>query len=121
MEAAWALRILVRGVNNYRVGRPLVVSFEVTYRCTCDCRHCDKGGPNDLDYLIPPADYTRWTQILQPVAVQISGGEPLTRPDVAEVVRAIKQPNGLPYIPAEQTINDRVADVVRYRSVILVP
>jgi MoaA/NifB/PqqE/SkfB family radical SAM enzyme len=35
---------------------------------------------------------------IQPAASQISGGEPLLRPDVLDIVRAIKQPDGLPYL-----------------------
>jgi MoaA/NifB/PqqE/SkfB family radical SAM enzyme len=35
---------------------------------------------------------------LRPVVVQVSGGEPLLRKDVLEIVRAIKEPNGTPYL-----------------------
>jgi MoaA/NifB/PqqE/SkfB family radical SAM enzyme len=35
---------------------------------------------------------------LRPCVVQVSGGEPLIRPDLTEVVRNIKSDNGLPYI-----------------------
>ena len=35
---------------------------------------------------------------LQPPVIQVSGGEPLTRGDVEDIIRTIRQPNGLPYI-----------------------
>jgi MoaA/NifB/PqqE/SkfB family radical SAM enzyme len=34
---------------------------------------------------------------LKPCVVQISGGEPLMRPDVVDIVRNIKSASGLPY------------------------
>jgi MoaA/NifB/PqqE/SkfB family radical SAM enzyme len=37
-------------------------------------------------------------ETLQPVVVQISGGEPLMREDLCEIVRNVKQANSLPYI-----------------------
>jgi MoaA/NifB/PqqE/SkfB family radical SAM enzyme len=83
---------------NWMAGRPIVVSFEVTDACTCYCRHCDHGGPKDESRNLKPADYRRYMEKLQPCVVQVSGGEPLMRDDLTEVVRSIKQANGLPYI-----------------------
>lgn len=34
----------------------------------------------------------------RPPVVQVSGGEPLTREDVEDIIRAIRQPDGLPYV-----------------------
>jgi MoaA/NifB/PqqE/SkfB family radical SAM enzyme len=93
-----SLRIIGQGSRNWLAERPIVVSFEVTDSCTCYCRHCDHGGPKDDSRNMTPADYRRYTQKLRPCVVQVSGGEPLLRDDLAEVVSAIKQPNGLPYI-----------------------
>lgn len=75
-----------------------MVSFEVAHSCTANCRHCDKGGPDDVAEHIPPNAYAERMHTLQPVVVQISGGEPLTRPDVVEVVRAIRRANDFTYI-----------------------
>ena len=98
MKRIRALKILAQAITNYRVGRPLVVSFEVTYSCTANCRHCDKGGPDDGAKRITPNMYAEWMHTLQPVVVQISGGEPLTRPDVADVVQTIRRANSFTYI-----------------------
>jgi MoaA/NifB/PqqE/SkfB family radical SAM enzyme len=35
---------------------------------------------------------------LRPPVIQISGGEPLLRKDVEDIIKAVKQPNGTPYI-----------------------
>jgi MoaA/NifB/PqqE/SkfB family radical SAM enzyme len=92
-----SLRIIGRGSRNWVAQRPIVVSFEVTDSCTCWCRHCDHGGPKDDSQNLKPADYRRYMDVLQPCVVQVSGGEPLMRSDLTEVVRNIKNPSGLPY------------------------
>ena len=94
---AESLRIIGRGSVNWLRQRPLVVSFEVTDSCTCYCKHCDHGGPKDGARNLKPADYRRYTEELNPCVVQVSGGEPLMRPDVVEIVRNIKYDGRLPY------------------------
>ncbi len=93
-----SLRIIARGSANWLAGRPIVVSFEVTDACTCFCRHCDHGGPRDTSRDMKPADYRRCMDVLRPCVVQVSGGEPLMRKDLPEVVRNIKSDDGLPFI-----------------------
>ncbi len=93
-----SLRIIGRGSRNWSAGRPIVVSFEVTDACTCYCKHCDHGGPRDESHNLKPADYRRYMQVLRPCVVQVSGGEPLLRPDVVAIVRNIKSGAGVPYL-----------------------
>lgn len=93
-----SLRIIGRGTRNWQSGRPLVVSFEVTDACSCFCKHCDHGGPKDESRNLKPADYRRYMQVLNPCVVQVSGGEPLLRDDVVEIVRTIKNCSTLPYL-----------------------
>jgi MoaA/NifB/PqqE/SkfB family radical SAM enzyme len=83
---------------NWLAKRPIVVSFEVTDSCTCYCRHCDHGGPRDTSKDMKPGDYRRYMRVLRPCVVQVSGGEPLMRRDLDDVVRNIKQKSGLPFI-----------------------
>ena len=73
------------------------MSFEVTDACTCYCRHCDHGGPRDESRNLKPADYVRYLEALRPCVVQVSGGEPLMREDVVEIVRTIKGGARPPY------------------------
>lgn len=93
-----ASRLFIRGIHNYGAKRPLCVSFEVTLSCNANCRHCDNGGLIEDENRIEPKEYARLTALLRPPVVQISGGEPLLREDVVEIVRAVKQPSGFPYI-----------------------
>ena len=92
-----SLRIIGRGSLNWAAGRPLVVSFEVTDSCTCWCRHCDHGGPKDDSRNLQPADYRRYMKALRPCVVQVSGGEPLMRRDLVEIVRNIRNGASVPY------------------------
>ena len=92
-----SLRIIGRGSMNWIAERPIVVSFEVTDGCTCYCKHCDHGGPRDGSRNMKPADYRHYVEVLKPCVVQISGGEPLMRDDVVDIVRNIKSDSGLPY------------------------
>src|SRR5512133_2113379 len=93
-----SLRIIGRGSLNWLSRRPIVVSFEVTDACSCYCKHCDHGGPRDTSRLLQPADYRRYMAKLQPCVVQVSGGEPLLRSDVVEIVRSIKNGATIPYL-----------------------
>ncbi len=94
---AESLRIIGRGSLNWLANRPIVVSFEVTDSCTCYCKHCDHGGPRDESRNLRPDDYRRYMEALRPCVVQISGGEPLMREDVVEIVRNIQGGSTPPY------------------------
>ena len=92
------IKLALKGIYNYTTHRPLVVSYEVTLSCNCNCRHCDLGGIIKDEKQIKSDEYGKLTRRLNPVAVQISGGEPLLRKDIVAVVKAIKQSDGLPYL-----------------------
>ncbi|MFC1968832.1 radical SAM protein [Chloroflexota bacterium] len=86
-----ALRMGCQGIYNQIINRPVVISYEATLSCNCNCRHCDHGGIKKNEKQLGPAVYGRITRHFNPVVVQISGGEPLLREDILEVVRAVKQ------------------------------
>jgi MoaA/NifB/PqqE/SkfB family radical SAM enzyme len=92
-----SLKIIGRGSVNWLAERPIVVSFEVTDACTCYCKHCDHGGPKEESRNLKPADYRRYMEVLRPCVVQVSGGEPLMRDDIVEIVRNIKGGSRIPY------------------------
>ncbi len=75
----------------------LVASFEVTLSCVCHCRHCDLGGIRPGEKQMKPEGYGKWVKTLKPLFVQISGGEPLLREDIIDIVKALKQFGKLPY------------------------
>ena len=91
-------RILNKGIANYLRHRPLIVSYEVTLSCNCNCRHCDLGGLRSDEERISAADYAALTAMYRPPLVQISGGEPLLRNDVVDIVRAVKNAHKPTYV-----------------------
>jgi MoaA/NifB/PqqE/SkfB family radical SAM enzyme len=96
---ARAARMVARGTWSFIADRPLVVSFEVTHSCTANCQHCDKGGIKpEPPGLLRAHDYGRLRAQFKPLAVQLSGGEPLLRKDIQDIVGAVKEPSGLPYM-----------------------
>jgi len=92
-----SLSLAVRGAANYVRKRPLCVSFEITYNCNARCKHCHLGGSAPEDRATPD-ELGRISRELNPVVAQVSGGEPLLRKDVEEIVRAIRRPGRAPFI-----------------------
>lgn len=91
-------KIFFQGLYNLLTQKPICVSFEVTHSCTGNCRHCDKGGIKKEKNLLSPQQYGEILRQLNPPVVQLSGGEPLLRKDIVEIVKAMKQGDGLPFI-----------------------
>ena len=92
-----AFKFISQGIINCLTTNPLVVSFEVTHSCTANCRHCDKGGRKD-EVLASPEKLRSICDEIKPLVAQISGGEPLLRDDILDIVRIFKNPGSLPYI-----------------------
>ena len=90
--------ILGKGLRNYVAHAPLIVSYEVTLSCNCNCRHCDLGGLIKDERRMTPEQYGAYTARFKPPLVQISGGEPLLRPDLPEIVYAVKHAHEPTYV-----------------------
>ena len=60
-------------------------------------RHCHRG--EKIREVRAPAERFGevYRQLRSPVAM-VSGGEPMTRGDLEDILRAIRQPDGTPYI-----------------------
>ncbi len=68
-------------------GRPRIVFVEVTLRCNARCDFCSYWRDTRVHEL---ADYAPVVRHFDPVAVTLTGGEPLLRADLRELVRGIK-------------------------------
>jgi MoaA/NifB/PqqE/SkfB family radical SAM enzyme len=87
------LNVGQKGFCNFVTGKPLCVSFEVTYQCNARCGHCHLGGTFDEERATPER-FGELCRDLSPVVAQISGGEPLLRKDLIDIIRAIKRSRG---------------------------
>lgn len=92
---AW--RIAARGAWQMMRKKPLSVSFEVTHACTANCWHCNWGGPIK-ETRLDAAGYAKIWRDLQAPIVNVSGGEPLARGDLDDIVRALARPGRLPWL-----------------------
>ncbi len=91
------LMLAKRGIVNYATKKPFCVSFEVTRSCNARCKHCHLGGPAKEEKA-PPERFGELCRTLKPVVAQVSGGEPLLRKDLEEIIAALRTPNRPPYI-----------------------
>lgn len=88
-----------RGAKNYFAGLPVCVSIEVTHGCTADCEHCNLGGLLASERRASPQEYVELLRAVgSPPYIQISGGEPLSRPDVLDIIRAVRGTDRIPVI-----------------------
>lgn len=97
VSRSMAVRMAGRSAWNLFRKRPLTVSFEVTHACTANCWHCNWGGPIK-ETRRSPEEYAAIYRELKAPVVNISGGEPLARGDLDDIVRAIAKPGGLPWV-----------------------
>lgn len=77
------------GRTLWRAGRsrPLLATVAVTGRCPLDCEHCSAGGPKDAEPERALLDQTLDALIrLGTPVVALTGGEPLMRADLIELV-----------------------------------
>ncbi len=98
LDGSLAARMALRGTYHFGVRRPIAVSFELTHSCSCNCRHCDHGGRLKKEPRLSAGDYRKLERKLRPALLQLSGGEPTLRDDLLEIVRAVKERSGLPYL-----------------------
>jgi MoaA/NifB/PqqE/SkfB family radical SAM enzyme len=87
-----------RWVWNTLTQKPWAISIEVTHNCTADCFHCDKGETIPDEKQATAEEYRRIVDSICPIVVQISGGEPLMRKDILDIIRRQKNPGRLPVI-----------------------
>lgn len=81
------LRGFLYFLNVKRRGYPNWVNIEVTKRCNARCTFCgywEEKAPKEL------ADYTDVIKKFKPVVVSLSGGEPLIRRDLEDVIRKFR-------------------------------
>lgn len=77
--------------------RPLALLAELTYRCPLQCPYC--SNPLELARYRPELDTVTWQRLLAEasalgiVQVHFSGGEPLARRDLVELVRTARDQN----------------------------
>lgn len=107
-----SIRLAGRAVRSLVMGGPLCTSFEITRRCNARCRHCHLGVPVKDEVQASPERFGEICREIKPVVILVSGGEPLLRKDVDDVVATLANPEGPPYVA--MTTNGWLLDRQRY-------
>ena len=68
-------------------GRPRLINLEVTKLCNARCDFCDYWK---TEHEVRLTDYTPVIRKINPFVVSITGGEPMIRKDIPDIVRQIK-------------------------------
>lgn len=94
------LMTVIRGIARYgitrpqRVNAPFLVVWDVTHRCNLRCIHCYQDACHALPDELTTGEAKRIIDQLAAagvVAIAFSGGEPLMRPDIRELIRYAKE------------------------------
>ena len=83
----WSLA--AQGVVSYVRRRPWCLSFELTHNCNARCHHCHRGE-RVVEQKATPQRLLEVCRELRPLVAIMSGGEPLLRADLLEIVRTLK-------------------------------
>jgi MoaA/NifB/PqqE/SkfB family radical SAM enzyme len=85
VSGAMAAKMFARGLRNKMQNKPLSISFEITHAWIKEER-------------LSAEEYAAICEELRPVVSHASGGEPLARGDVYEIVEAMSKPGSLPWM-----------------------
>jgi len=80
-----------RAVTSYVLKRAYCASFELTYNCNARCQHCHRGPLIPKERLATPQRLLEICREVQPIVAIMSGGEPLVRKELVEIVRLFRQ------------------------------
>jgi MoaA/NifB/PqqE/SkfB family radical SAM enzyme len=107
---ALPLSLAGRAIVNYLRKRPICASFELTHNCNARCQHCHRGEVVEEE-LASPQKLLEVCRQLRPIVAIMSGGEPLMRRDVVDIVRFFRREAG----PIRLFINTNAALLTRAR------
>lgn len=107
------MMLSARGIRNILRGRPVSVSFEVTFNCNADCEHCNWGRSLKIDEpTLPPEVWGNLLADMKPVIAQVSGGEPLLRRDIYDIISEMRRRDPLAVFVL--TTNAQILNEERY-------
>ena len=96
-----AIKNVIRG-KLLRHARPIAMTFAVTYKCPCQCVHCSAARHKKLN--IPELSTEEAKRVIeesQKLGVSIiafTGGEPLYRQDIFELIAYVNQKRAVPIL-----------------------
>lgn len=95
MTSSKKITIILKYIWTKFKRRPIFLNLEVTKRCNARCKHCDYWkGPHEPEL----NDYVPVIQKINPLILSFTGGEPLIRKDIFDLIQNIKEKRGLVYL-----------------------
>ncbi|MGA2977216.1 MAG: radical SAM protein [Spirochaetia bacterium] len=98
------LRAMKALLKKYLLGKvdPLAMTYAVTYRCQCNCGHCSaarfvRGDTPELS-TDEAKDLIDASQDLGICILAFTGGEPLLRPDIFDLIAHVNQRKAMPIL-----------------------
>ncbi len=88
-------RVIGQYVHNRMTGNPTSLTLEVTKRCNATCDFCPYWEADETEEV---KDWTPAIRYFRPLQCSITGGEPLLRDDLVDIVRQVKGVPGFRYI-----------------------
>ncbi len=79
-------------------GMPMLVHFEVTMRCNARCGFCDYWKTPASEKENELKSFADAARKFSPMMITFTGGEPLLRRDLEDLVRAVREASRLTYI-----------------------
>ena len=96
-----AIKNVIRG-KILRHDRPIAMTFAVTYKCQCNCVHCSAGKHKKVNISeLNTEEAKRVIQESQKLGISIiafTGGEPLLREDIYELISHVNQKKTVPIL-----------------------
>ena len=78
--------------------RPILVHFEVTMRCNARCGFCDYWKTPSSEREHELKSFADAASAFSPLMITFTGGEPLLRSDLEDLVRTVRQASPLTYV-----------------------
>ena len=97
-------------IRRGELSAPLSVFLDITNRCNLRCRHCSASAGVPLDDELTTGE---WLALIRRLAelkvfkVTVSGGEPLTRPDVFQLLDELERHHIAIRLNTNATLVDR--------------
>ena len=79
-------------------GRPILVHFEVTLRCNARCGFCDYWQTPAEEKARELASFADAARFFSPIVIAFTGGEPLMRRDLEDLVSAVSAAVRIKYV-----------------------
>jgi len=109
------LSTVVRGIARYgitrpqKVNAPFLVVWDITHRCNLRCAHCYQDARKALPGELNTEEAKKVLDELAAagvVAIAFSGGEPLMRPDIRDIIRYAKEKSFFVSLASNGTLID---------------